>query len=119
MKTKERRVARVRNKLRRVNQSGLCRLSVFRSCQHIDAQIIDDAASCTVAAASTKQKTFKALKQSSRNKTAAAWVGESVAEKAKQAGIEALVFDRGACRYHAGGCLDTLVSSVRKAGIKV
>ena len=119
MKTKERRIARVRNKLRRVNRSGLCRLSVFRSCQHIDAQIIDDSASCTVAAASTKEKVFQATKKSSRNKDAAAWVGQMIADKAKAAGIKAVIFDRGARIYHAGGCLDTLVSSVRKAGIKV
>jgi ribosomal protein L18 len=72
-----------------------------------------------VTAASTKEKEFKSAGMSSRGRRAAEWVGKSVAERIKKVGLEAVVLDRGPNLYHAGGCLDILVSAVRSAGVRV
>jgi large subunit ribosomal protein L18 len=86
------------------------RLVVFRSLTHIYAQVIDDRAGRTLAAASD-QGAEKA-KKSERAKT----VGKAVAERAKAAGIDEVVFDRGGYRYH--GRVKALADAAREAGLR-
>lgn len=112
-------ILRIRYKLKINNRRNLPRLSVYKSAQHTEAQIIDDSKSHTVASASTKQKMFREKGDSSRNKNAASWVGAQIANHAKKAGITEMIFDRGGRRYHKTGCLDVLVSAVREQGIKI
>src|SRR2546425_6767949 len=93
------------------------RLAVFRSLHHVYAQIIDDASGRTLAAAGTTDADLrKALKSPSGAEGAAA-VGKSIAERARQAGIETVVFDRGGFSYH--GRIKTLADAARSAGLKV
>lgn len=89
------------------------RLSIFRSGRHIYAQIIDDAAGKTLASASSLS-----LKASAKSKKTdiATTVGAALVEKAKKAGITAVVFDRGAYAYH--GRVKALAEAVRAGGIK-
>ncbi len=90
------------------------RLTVFRSNLHIYAQLIDDAKSVTVAAASTADKGAKVEKGG--NSKAAAAVGAKLAEKAKAKGITEAAFDRGAYRFH--GRVKALAIAATKAGLK-
>ena len=93
---------------------GRPRLAVFRSLNHIYAQVIDDASGRTLAAASTVEKE---LKGSSSTKTEeAAVVGRLVAERAKAAGIERVVFDRAGFRYH--GRIKSFADAAREAGLE-
>ena len=90
------------------------RLAVFRSLSHIYAQVIDDASGRTLAAASTVEKE---LKGSSSTKTEeAGLVGRLVAERAKAAGVERVVFDRAGFRYH--GRIKSLADAAREAGLE-
>ena len=90
------------------------RLAVFRSLNHIYAQVIDDASGRTLAAASTVEKE---LKGSSSTKTEeAAVVGRLLAERAKAAGIDRVVFDRAGFRYH--GRVKSLADAAREAGLE-
>ena len=90
------------------------RLAVFRSLTHIYAQVIDDAQGRTLAASSTLEK---ALKGASGNKTERAKaVGSAVAQKAIEAGVTNVVFDRGGNRYH--GRVKALAEAAREAGLK-
>jgi large subunit ribosomal protein L18 len=89
------------------------RLAVFRSLNHIYAQVIDDASGRTLASASTVEKE---LRNSSSTKTEeAAVVGRLVAERAKAAGVERVVFDRAGFRYH--GRIKSLADAARTAGL--
>jgi len=116
----QRRNYRTRNKIRRVNidQVGVRetrpRLSVFRSGKQIYAQVIDDIKGATLAAASTLEKDLKA--KSGANTEAAAEVGKLVAERAKKAGVEKVVFDRGRFIYH--GRVKALAEGAREGGLK-
>jgi len=90
------------------------RLAVFRSLNHIYAQVIDDASGTTLAAASTVEKD---LRGSTSTKTEeAAVVGRLLAERAKAAGISHVVFDRAGFRYH--GCVKSLADAAREAGLE-
>ena len=90
------------------------RLAVFRSLNHIYAQVIDDASGKTLAAASTVEKE---LRSGSSTKTEeAAVVGRLVAERAKSAGVERVVFDRAGFRYH--GRIKSLADAAREAGLE-
>ena len=90
------------------------RLAVFRSLNHIYAQVIDDASGTTLVAASTVEKD---LRGSSSTKTEeAAVVGRLLAERAKAAGIERVVFDRAGFRYH--GRVKSLADAAREAGLE-
>jgi large subunit ribosomal protein L18 len=109
-----RRRARLRYQLRQ-KSSGRPRLSVFRSGKHIYAQIIDDAAGRTVAAASTLDKDLKATLKTGADKNAAAAVGKLIAERSKAAGILAVVFDRGSYLYH--GRVKALAEAAREGGL--
>jgi large subunit ribosomal protein L18 len=89
------------------------RLAVFRSNIHIYAQIIDDSSGRTLATASTLEKE---LRSSGSTKTEeAAVVGRLVAERAKSAGVERVVFDRAGFRYH--GRIKSLADAAREAGL--
>jgi large subunit ribosomal protein L18 len=109
-----RRRQRLRYQLRQ-KSVGRPRLSVFRSGKHIYAQIIDDSAGRTVAAASTLDKDLKANLPTGANKDAAAAVGKLIAERSKAAGIVAVVFDRGSYLYH--GRVKALAEAAREGGL--
>lgn len=111
----ERRKRRTRYALSQSN-SGRARLSVFRSSKHIYAQVIDDEAGRTVASASTVDKALRPDLKSGADQSAAEAVGKLVAERAKKAGVDAVVFDRGGYRYH--GRVKAVAESARSAGLK-
>jgi large subunit ribosomal protein L18 len=111
----ERRKKRSRYKLRK-SGGGRLRLSVFRSSKHIYAQLIDDNAGKTLAAASTVEKTLADTLKTGADKDAAAEVGRLIASRAKEAGVETVVFDRGGYRFH--GRLRALADAAREAGLK-
>ena len=91
------------------------RLSIFRSNIHIYAQVINDADSRTLVAASTKDATLAdSLKGKTKIERAKA-VGQLIAERAKAAGIEKVVFDRGGFKYH--GRVQALADAAREAGL--
>jgi len=98
----------------RVNVSGTSdrpRLAVYRSLNHLYAQVIDDGAAKTVAAASTVE-----LKAKGNGMAEAAQVGKQIADKAKAAGIKQVVFDRGGFLYH--GRIKALANAAREAGLE-
>ncbi|MBA4172186.1 MAG: 50S ribosomal protein L18 [Hyphomicrobium sp.] len=109
-----RRSMRVRRTLK-ARASGRPRLSVFRSSQHIYAQVIDDAAGKTIAAASTMEKDLKGALKTGADKAAAAAVGKLVAERALKAGIKDVVFDRGGYLFH--GRVKALADAARESGL--
>ena len=111
----ERRRARTRYQVRKLG-GGKPRLSVHRTNKQIYAQIIDDLAGGTVAAASTMDQDFRSGGKSGGNSEAAAVVGKLIAERAKAAGIEQVVFDRGGFRFH--GRVKALADAAREAGLK-
>lgn len=111
----ERRLARVRRSLKKV-ANGRPRLSVFRSSKQIYAQIIDDANGVTLAAASTMEKDVKSGLKTGADSAAAAAVGKLVAERAKAAGVEKVVFDRGSYMYH--GRVKALAEAAREGGLE-
>jgi large subunit ribosomal protein L18 len=90
------------------------RLAVFRSLNHIYAQVIDDASGKTLAAASTVEKELKGSKSTKSEE--AALVGRLVAERSKAAGVERVVFDRAGFRYH--GRIKSLADAAREAGLE-
>jgi len=90
------------------------RLAVFRSLNHIYAQVIDDASGKTLASASTVDKELKGSKATKSEE--AALVGKLVAERAKSAGVERVVFDRAGFRYH--GRIKSLADAAREAGLE-
>jgi large subunit ribosomal protein L18 len=109
-----RRRTRTRYALRTRN-SGRPRLSVFRSSRHIYAQVIDDEAGRTLIAASTLDKGLRGDLKTGADRSAAEQVGKLIAERAKAAGIEQVVFDRGGYRYH--GRIQALADAARKGGL--
>ncbi len=114
MKTSEERYTfrklRVRSKIQ--GHGDVPRLSVYRSLKHIYAQIIDDVQGRTLAAASSREKEFTKV----TGVKAATAVGQAVAKKAVQKGVQKVVFDRGARPYH--GQIKALAESAREAGLK-
>ncbi|MFQ5954270.1 MAG: 50S ribosomal protein L18 [Kiloniellales bacterium] len=110
----ERRRQRNRARLRR-KSAGRPRLSVFRSARHIYVQVIDDDAGRTLAAASTIDKQLKPKLKSGADKDAAAHVGKLIAERALEAGIKDVVFDRGGYMYH--GRVKALAEAAREGGL--
>jgi len=111
----ERRVARVRRALKKA-ANGRPRLSVFRSSKHIYCQVIDDAAGRTIASASTLEKTLREELKTGADTAAAARVGQLIAERAKEAGVEKVIFDRGGRLYH--GRLKALADAAREGGLE-
>jgi large subunit ribosomal protein L18 len=111
---RKRRHLRVRKKVTGTPEKP--RLAVFRSEKHIYAQIIDDASKKTLCSSSTIAKNLKGSIAKTWDVEAAAKVGEDLAKKALDAGIEAVVFDRGGFKYH--GRVKALADGARKAGLK-
>jgi len=116
---KEKRAARIRRHLRvRKKVRGTAerpRLAVFRSNKHISAQVIDDRTGRTLAAASTTEAGLRSATTS--NVAAATKVGALVAERAKAAGVDKVVFDRGGNLYH--GRVAAVADAAREAGLEL
>jgi large subunit ribosomal protein L18 len=110
-----RRATRVRKALRKA-AGGRPRLSVFRSSSHIYAQVIDDAHGRTVAAASSLEKPLREKLKTGADKAAATEVGKLLAERAKAAGVDKVVFDRGSYIYH--GRIKALADAAREGGLE-
>jgi large subunit ribosomal protein L18 len=113
-KTTERRAARVRRAIRKA-ANGRLRLSVFRSSKHIYAQVIDDAAGRTVAAASSLEKDLRGKLKTGADAAAAGEVGKLLAERAVSAGVKDVVFDRGRYLFH--GRIKALADGAREGGL--
>jgi large subunit ribosomal protein L18 len=109
----DRRRQRVRTSLRS-RAAGKPRLSVHRSGRHIYAQVIDDTAGKTLAAASTLDKDLKG--KAGATKDGAAQVGKTLAERAKAAGVSSVVFDRGGFLFH--GRVKALADAAREGGLE-
>jgi large subunit ribosomal protein L18 len=116
----DRRAARVRRHVRlRTSLHGGAtrpRLAVFRSLHHVYAQIIDDASGRTLVAASTTDAELRKTLKSPSSAEGASAVGKTIAERARQAGIETVIFDRGGFPYH--GRVKALAEAARGAGLK-
>ncbi len=110
---KTRRHRRVRRKVAGTPERP--RLAVFRSNRHIVAQVIDDTAGRTLAAASSLEAPLRA--KPTGNQEAAKAVGRLVAERAREHGVTRVVFDRGGSRYH--GRVAALADAAREAGLEV
>jgi large subunit ribosomal protein L18 len=111
----DRRKARVRRAIKKA-ANGRPRLSVFRSSKQIYAQIIDDAQGHTVAAASTLEKDLKGKLKTGADVEAAKEIGRLVAERAVQAGVKQVVFDRSGYLYH--GRVKALADAAREGGLE-
>jgi large subunit ribosomal protein L18 len=107
---REKRRKLVRRKI--AGTAGRPRLSVYRSNVHIYAQLIDDDAQATLAAADSRE-----VGEAENRKEAARKVGELIASKASEAGIETAVFDRGGNKYH--GRIAALAEGAREGGLKL
>ncbi len=110
-----RRHERTRKKVR--GTADRPRLSVYRSLNHIAAQVIDDAKGHTVVAVSTLEKAFDEEKGHKGNVGMAKRVGERLAAKAIEAGIRKVVFDRSGYKYH--GCVNAVAEGAREAGLEL
>src|SRR5579863_1570106 len=112
----ERRRTRVRARIQRLAEPRP-RLSVFRSSHHIYAQVIDDLAGRTLAAASSVDKELRGEggRKSGANKDAAAAVGKLIASRALAAGVKSVVFDRGGYMFH--GRVKALADAAREGGL--
>ena len=106
--------ARLRNRYSGTAQRP--RLAVFRSNNHIYAQIIDDTVGNTLVAASTAEKAINAELEKTNNVDAAAYVGTVIAKRAIEKGIKEVVFDRGGFIYH--GKVQALADAAREAGLE-
>ncbi len=114
--TKENRRLRIKNRIRKVvsGTEARPRLAVFRSNKEIYAQLVDDVAGVTIAAASSKDKGISSDKATKVE--IAKLVGKSIAEKAVKAGVDTVAFDRGGYLYH--GRVKSLAEGAREAGLK-
>jgi len=109
-----RRINRVRGSLRKTAH-GRPRLSVFRSSKHIYAQVIDDGAGRTLAAASTRDADLKEKLKTGGDVAAAGEVGKLLAARAAKAGVKDVVFDRGRYLFH--GRVKALADGAREGGL--
>ncbi len=114
LKARRRHRRRVGIRRRIMGTSSRPRLTVFRSLNHIYAQVIDDMSGRTLAAASSVDSGLKLEKTG--NAEAAGVVGKAIAERAKAAGVEQVAFDRGGFAYH--GRVKALADAARKGGLK-
>ncbi len=113
--TKKQRRIRIKNRIRKIVSGTEThpRLSVFRSNKEIYAQLIDDVSGKTIAAASSRDKGVS--DQGTKSEVATA-VGKAIAEKAKEAGVEVVSFDRSGYLYH--GRVKSLAEGAREGGLK-
>lgn len=112
-KVRENKHRRMRSRLSGTTERP--RLAVFRSNNHMYAQIIDDTVGNTLVSASTLQKDVKAELEKTNNVEAAAYLGTVIAKKALEKGITTVVFDRGGFIYH--GKIKALADAAREAGL--
>lgn len=113
-KARLKRHLRVRKKIQGTTERP--RLNIFRSSKHVYAQLIDDVKGVTIASASTQDKELKEGISNGGNIEAATKVGALIAERAKKAGIEKVIFDRGGYLYH--GRVKALADAAREAGLE-
>ncbi|HVT26765.1 MAG TPA: 50S ribosomal protein L18 [Lacipirellulaceae bacterium] len=113
VRLRRRRAFRVRKRIR--GTPNRPRLSIARSHKHISAQLIDDLAGKTLAAASSQDKQLSGKLKSGANRDAAQQVGKAIAERAIAAGVKTVAFDRGPYRYH--GRVAALANAAREAGL--
>jgi len=109
---------RIRRRIRKKVSGSAARprLAIFRSNTHIYAQVIDDDAGRSLCAASTLDEKLRKSKKSGGTVEAAKAVGSLIAERAKEKGVEAVVFDRGGFLYH--GRIKALADAAREGGLK-
>ena len=107
----DKRTKRIRNKLKKV--SSRSRLSIFRSNNHIYAQVIDDSKGITIASASTLEKDL--VKEQNGRKELAASIGQAIAKRLIEKGIKEVAFDKGGYKYH--GLIKILADSAREEGL--
>lgn len=100
----------------RIRQNGAVRLTVHRTNSHIYAQITTPEGDRVLAAASTAEKEVRGQLKTGGNRKAAELVGQRIAQKARQAGIESVAFDRAGYRYH--GRVKALADAARSGGLK-
>jgi large subunit ribosomal protein L18 len=105
---------RVRQRV--VGTSGRPRLCIYRSLDHIYAQVIDDQSGRTLVSASSLDKDTRAALKGGGNVAAAKIVGKAIADRSIAAGIQQVVFDRGGYMYH--GRVEALANAAREAGLK-
>jgi len=110
------RLRRARQTRLKIREIGSVRLTVHRSNSHIYAQITSSTGDKVLAAASSAEKEVRAQLKNGGNRKAAEAVGARIAEKAKQAGIEQVAFDRAGYRYH--GRVKALAEAARAGGLK-
>ena len=110
------RVRRARQTRIRIRESGAARLTVHRTNGHIYAQITSPAGDKVLASASTLEKEVRSELKHGSTRKAAEVVGQRIAQKAKQAGIETVAFDRAGYRYH--GRVKALAEAARSGGLK-
>jgi len=92
------------------------RLAVYRSLRHLYAQVIDDDSGVKLVSASTLEKAAAGSLKGTGNREAGTMLGKLIAERAKENGVEAVVFDRGGFRYH--GVIRAIADGAREAGLK-
>jgi large subunit ribosomal protein L18 len=110
------RLRRARQTRIRIRENGAVRLTVHRTNAHIYAQITTPAGDKVLAAASTLEKEVRSQLKHGSSRKAAEVVGQRIAQKARQAGIEAVAFDRAGYRYH--GRVKALAEAARSGGLK-
>jgi large subunit ribosomal protein L18 len=110
------RLRRARQTRIRIRESAAARLTVHRTNTHIYAQITSPAGDKVLAAASSAEKELRGQLKHGGNRKAAEVVGQRIAEKARQAGIESVAFDRAGYRYH--GRVKALAEAARNGGLK-
>jgi large subunit ribosomal protein L18 len=106
--------SRIRKKIQGTGERP--RLNIFRSLNHIYAQIIDDVKGVTLVSASSLDKEIRAVNKAGGNAAGAKSVGAEIAKRAKSKGIETVVYDRGGYNYH--GRVKVLAEAAREAGLK-
>ncbi len=111
---RQRRRWRVRKSIR--GTADQPRLTVFRSHKHIYAQLVDDLAGKTLAAASTRDKDLAGQIKYGGNKDAAEVIGKAIADRGQAAGVKKVAFDRGHCKYH--GRVQALADAAREGGLE-
>ncbi len=116
MNKKAARLRRARRARAKSRELGVYRLCVYRTPRHIYAQIIGERGARTLASASTVEKDLRTQLKVTGNAEAATAVGKLIAQRAKEAGIESVAFDRSGFRYH--GRVRALADAAREAGLK-
>ena len=115
LSSKQRKIYRIRNSLKKVSKEGRYRLSVSRSTKNISAQIIDDNKNITLLSASSNEKDIKSLKKINKTELSKI-VAEKLAKKAQEKKITKIYFDRGVYKYH--GRVKIFAEILRKNGME-